>query len=120
MDVFGSEESNIDVDREQVAYSTWSTLESNSKKYVKIFDFKTELRRHGFLHSKVMDRPRKIYLIEGSYVDRDSKKLETFIIPLSKRDCLSAESLKAELDKVSECNDGKFAHFVNSLCYSYL
>ena len=66
MDVFVSEESNIDIGREKEDFSTWSTLATNPKKYVKIFDFKINLKRHGFLCDKFMDRPRKIYLIDGT------------------------------------------------------
>ena len=106
MDVFAIEDSGIDVDREQEAFTTWSTLESNSKKFVKIFDFKCELKRHGFLQDENMEKPRKIYLIEGSYLDYDTKVLEHFTIPLSKNDCVSAENLKVELEKISQAYDG--------------
>ena len=106
MDVFATEDSGIDVGREQEPFSTWA-VESNSKKFVKIFDFKSQLKRHGFLQEENMERPRKIYLVEGSYLDYDTKLLQEFIIPLSKNHCLSSETLKVELEKVSQAYDGK-------------
>ena len=114
MDVFSSDDSGIDCGRENDEYTTWATLESNSKKFVKIFHFKTQLKKHGFLQDFTMDRPRKIYLIEGSYLNYDTnpKRLEEFVIPLSKNDCLSAESLKVALEKISQAYDGKPYFFI--------
>ena len=120
MDVFASDDIGIDCGREQEEYSTWATLESNSKKFVKLFNFKCILKRHGFLQDYLMDRPRKIYLIEASYLDYDTKRLEEFIIPLSKNDVVSAESLKVELEKVSQANDGKPPFLIRKMWYQIL
>ena len=101
IDVFG-EDSGISVGHNNEEFSTYALVDSEKKSYKKVFRFKIELKNHGFLDEENMSRPRKYYLIQASRLDRDTRNLETFYIPLSKDDCISAENLKLALQNVSK------------------
>ena len=101
------QESGISVGHNDEEFSTYASMDSEKKAYKKVFGFKISLKNHGFLDEVNMTRPRKYYLIGASRLDYDTKKIETFYIPLSRDDCISAENLKLELQKVSKNHDGK-------------
>ena len=105
IDVFDPNETGISVSHNNEEFSTYA-VDSEKKAYKRVFGFKIDLKNHGFLDEINMSRPRKYYLIKGTQLDRDSKQIVTFFIPLSKDDCISAVKLELELQKVSKNHDG--------------
>ena len=106
IEVFEEDGSGISVGHNNEEFSTYAAIDSEKKAYKRVFGFKIDLKNHGFLDEINMPRPRKYYLIKATQLDRDSKQIVTFFIPLSKDDCISAVKLELELQKVSKNHDG--------------